>query len=181
MKTKWGTAKINKQGYYQIKSKKEGFYGKMLHRLIANEYFGEWINDANDFFDIHHLNHVKTDNCILNLMPIKRNDHISMHMKNKIFSLEYKKKLCENHADVSGKNHPMYGKNHSIETKNKIRKSLIKEYPRIVKCGFDRGKQKYGIKFNQKIIKQSISIDKLIKWFEKNYSNQKLYIEIGDG
>lgn len=37
--TKWGTAKINSDGYYVITSRKEGNNGKRLHRLIARDYF----------------------------------------------------------------------------------------------------------------------------------------------
>lgn len=32
--TKFGTAKINKKGHYQITSRKEGNGGKLLHRLM---------------------------------------------------------------------------------------------------------------------------------------------------
>ena len=41
-------------------------------------------------------------------------------MYGKHLSEETKQKMSENHADVSGKNHPMYGKHLSEETKNKI-------------------------------------------------------------
>lgn len=36
-----------------------------------------------------------------------------------------RKKIKENHFDISGENHPMYGKHHSEETKQKISKSRI--------------------------------------------------------
>ena len=36
---------------------------------------------------------------------------------------ETKKKISENHADINGKNNPMYGKHHTEETKEKIRQS----------------------------------------------------------
>ena len=36
---------------------------------------------------------------------------------------ETKKKIKENHFDISGKNHPMYGRHHSEETKQKMSKS----------------------------------------------------------
>lgn len=36
---------------------------------------------------------------------------------------ETRKKIKDNHFDISGKNHPMYGKHHSNETKQKISKS----------------------------------------------------------
>ena len=44
---------------------------------------------------------------------------------NKKLSEETKKLISKNHADFSGKNHPMYGKHHSDATKEKIRKAKI--------------------------------------------------------
>ena len=40
-------------------------------------------------------------------------------------SLETRTKVSKNHADVSGKNHPMYGRKHSEEAKEKIRQARI--------------------------------------------------------
>jgi group I intron endonuclease len=40
-------------------------------------------------------------------------------------SLETRAKVSENHADVSGKNHPMYGRKHSEEAKEKMRQAGI--------------------------------------------------------
>ena len=48
---------------------------------------------------------------------------ISKSQKGKILSEETKRKISENHADFSGKNHPLYGKHHSEETRKKISKS----------------------------------------------------------
>jgi len=55
------------------------------------------------------------------------------HWKGKHFSEEHKRKLSINHANVSGKNHPLYGrrgrasplygKHHSEETKQKIKEA----------------------------------------------------------
>ena len=83
MKTKYGMAKIQKDGYYRIISKKEGNYGKQLHRLIARDYFGDWIDkpDPNgDKWVIHHISGCKTENCVLNLEPIPKRDHDRLHM-----------------------------------------------------------------------------------------------------
>jgi len=40
---------------------------------------------------------------------------------NMVFSDEHKKNISLNHADVSGENNPMFGKEHTINVKNKIR------------------------------------------------------------
>ena len=44
-------------------------------------------------------------------------------MYGKHHSDESKRLMSKNHPDVSGKNHPMYGKHHSDESKNKIAKA----------------------------------------------------------
>ena len=53
-----------------------------------------------------------------------------------------------------------------------------KNYARIIKSGKHRGKQSYCIKFNGKKIKYSNDRNKLIKWFEKEYPNEKLKIGV---
>ena len=100
LNTKWGNANIDNKGYYVITSYKEGNHLKRLHRLIAEEYFGDWINDSDDFFDIHHIDGDKTNNCILNLEPMPHEDHNRLHSK--------------------GENHPNYGKHLSEGTTKKM-------------------------------------------------------------
>ena len=74
--TKFGTAKIDKTtGYYYITSRKEKNNGKKLHRLIFEDVHG---NIANDFH-IHHSDGNRLNNCILNLEPMKREDHQRLH------------------------------------------------------------------------------------------------------
>lgn len=157
--TKYGNAKIS-NGYYVITSGEEGNYGKYLHRLIAADYFGDWINNPDDRFDIHHIDGDKTNNCVLNLEPMKRGDHQRLHNTGENnynygghLSEEHKKKISENHADVSKEKNPYW-----------------KNYARIVKCGLTNyGKQCYCLKFNGKRIKQSVYPDKLLNWFTTNY------------
>ena len=107
--TKWGTANIG-NGYYRITSIKEGNVNKLLHRLIAEDYFGDWINDPKEPFDIHHIDGNKLNNCVLNLEPISPNEHMRLHTKGKSKSSEHKRKLSESHK----------GKTLSNETKQKI-------------------------------------------------------------
>lgn len=80
--TIYGKAKLQKDGYYYITSGKEGNYGKLLHRLIARDYFGDWIDEPDpngDTWIIHHVNSDKTYNCVLNLEPMSRADHQRLH------------------------------------------------------------------------------------------------------
>jgi len=67
--------------------------------------------------------------------------------KGKPLSAEHKQHLSENHADFSGKNHPMYGKTHTNETKEQIRltnknkppvSAASKEKMRLAKVGATR-------------------------------------------
>ena len=48
---------------------------------------------------------------------------ISESLKNRKLSKEHIAKMTENHADLSGEKHPMYGKHHTKEAKEKISKA----------------------------------------------------------
>ena len=56
--TKFGNAKLRKDGYYKITSVKEGNHNKYLHRLIFEEFYGVEIPKG---FVVHHKNHIKTE------------------------------------------------------------------------------------------------------------------------
>ena len=159
MKTKYGNAKINNNGYYWITSSKEGNYRKLLHRLIATEYFGDWINDSKEPFDIHHIDGNKLNNCVLNLEPISPSEHMRLHHKCKNVSKETKKKISESKID----------KPRSEETKKKISKTMnttsyfrvTKQKNKTCKQGFRWMYQYY--KNGKKKAISSIDIEKLEK------------------
>lgn len=102
LETKYGNARLNNHGYYIIGSTQEGNYSKLLHRLIFEDFYGMKIPKG---YHIHHKNGNKLDNCILNLQLMRESEHHSLH--------------------VSGENHPMYGKTHSEESKQKMRESQL--------------------------------------------------------
>ena len=87
--TKFGNAKIDKNGYYVITSKKEGNNRLKLHRLIFEDFYNFKIPKG---YIIHHKNGNKLDNCILNLQMIKQEEHIRLHHKGKKVTNETKKK-----------------------------------------------------------------------------------------
>lgn len=157
--TKFGTANIDGAGYYRITSRKEGNRNKRLHRLIWEAYNGELSEDM----VIHHIDGDKTNNRIDNLKALSNSDHISLH----------------NEGNEGRKGKPL-----SEETKKKISDALkgnvhnLKKYARITKNGIHRGKQRYAIRFNGKILKQSVDKDKLLKWFEETYPDMNLVIEL---
>lgn len=120
MKTKYGTAKLQKSGYYVITSGKEGNFGKLLHRLIFEDYHNCKL-DKTDV--IHHVDFDKTNNHPSNLICMSRKAHKILHTpseetrkkmseahKGKIISEETRKKMSETHK----------GKILSDETKIKI-------------------------------------------------------------
>ncbi len=99
--TKFGTAKLQKNGYYYITSRKEGNYGKRLHRLIWEAVWGKipknWV--------VHHIDGDKTNNCLLNLYGMDKTYHNKLHNTNE--------------------NNPRYGTKHTEETKQKISRAHI--------------------------------------------------------
>lgn len=107
LKTKFGNAKISTLGYYQITSKKEGNYRKMLHRLIFEDYHGTEIPE--DIL-IHHKDGNKLNNDIDNLIPMERGKHTTLHHTGVTPSEETRKKISEGNK----------GKIISDETKQKI-------------------------------------------------------------
>jgi len=92
MKTKYGTARINKEGYYWITSRKEGNNGKRLHRLIWEDFYNTEVPKG---YVIHHRNFNKLDNCILNLQLMKKGEHIKLHHIDKNVSNNTKMRISE--------------------------------------------------------------------------------------
>lgn len=97
---------------------------------------------------IHHINNNKTDNRIQNLICVPKKIHDSFHSRHR-----------------------------TPETIEKIRDSCTKKTAGIVKNGHLRGKQRYGIRRNGKIIKGSVNYQTLVQWFKENYPNE--YLEYG--
>ena len=152
IKTKYGNARINSNGYYIISSVKKGCFEKYLHRLIYEEHFGEI---PKGYF-IHHKNGNKLDNRIENLEAISHAEHTRLHSYGNKYWL---------------------GRNHSEETKEKIRKARTINYATIRKRGKDKnGNQKYSIYSNSKGIKHSVNPSSLIEWFTKEYPTSILKI-----
>ena len=193
IKTKFGRATIRKDGYYRISSSKEGNRGETLHRLIYEDYYN--IEIPKDFI-IHHRDGNKLNNNIDNLQMMTRAEHRALHYKEQKPRIGYtpseetKQKIGNAHkglkhsdetkqkmsASRKGKNNPFYGKRHSKETITKIieqqkgeKSCMWKPYARLIKKGFNDGKQVFGLKFNGKMLKTSYHKSKLIDWFLVNY------------
>ena len=70
---------------------------------------------------------------------------ISIALKGKIVSDETREKLRQSRPDVNGENNPMFGKHHSIETKEKI-KEKIKEKAKVFSMLYNVYKNNNGAK-----------------------------------
>ena len=85
--TEFGRARINSGGYYHITSRKEGNHHKLLHRLIFEKFHGP----IPQGYSVHHINGIKTDNCILNLELLSINEHQVLHNRG---NDELHRKIC---------------------------------------------------------------------------------------
>ena len=83
IKTKFGNAKIQPDGYYAITSGKEGNFSKKLHRLIFEDFYQSEL--PNDWI-IHHEDGNKLNNEIWNLVPMTRREHQSLHTRSKQYA-----------------------------------------------------------------------------------------------
>lgn len=81
LKTKFGSAKLNNKGYYIITSRQEGNNGKLLHRLIFEDFYNISLDEEfPDGVVIHHNDMDKTNNEIWNLVPMTHEEHMRIHM-----------------------------------------------------------------------------------------------------
>ena len=65
---------------------------------------------------------------ISNTLKQRYKDGLVCTIKGKKHSLETRKKMSENHYDVTGKNNPFYGKKHSKEIMDMIKYKVSKDY-----------------------------------------------------
>lgn len=161
LRTKFGIARINKGGYYQITSTKEGNKGKLLHRLFWERFYNFEVPKG---YEIHHKNGNKLDNCILNLQLINQHAHRSAHKRKENHHFYGKKHTIESRKKMSdalkGENHPLYGKNHSLDSKlrmSKVRNKTgifrVSKYPcKDCKNGFTWAYRYYDENGNPKTI-----------------------------
>lgn len=80
IKTKFGNAQLNKYGYYIITSAKEGNSHKFLHRLIFEDFYQIKLPKN---IVIHHEDGNKLNNEIWNSVPMTKEEHNTLHHKNK--------------------------------------------------------------------------------------------------
>lgn len=112
--------KIMHNGYYMIYKPEHllaGGHGYIKeHRWIMEQSIGRILNREEL---VHHINHIKTDNRIENLMIISRSKHSSHHSQGIIIPNYQKKIISKAHKG----NKYWLGKKHTEETKKKMSKS----------------------------------------------------------
>jgi len=155
-KTKYGNISITKSGHYRISSNDKGFGGKLLHRVIYEEYYKCTILP---FVDCHHINGIKTDNQIDNLTLMYHGEHSRYH----------------NTGDRNPKANK--GVKLSEETKAKISKAkkgkLLNPTPHIRLGGKTANNEtRYRLVIEGKEVISSINKEKLISIMEEGtYTN----------
>ena len=92
------------------KNKKVGMYGK-THTEETKQKMSESLKG--------------NQNCLGRVLSEETKKKISTSRKGKTLSNSTKKKISENHHNVSGENNPMYGKKHSPETIEKMRQKAL--------------------------------------------------------
>lgn len=123
IQTKFGNATLNNSGYYRITSSKEGNKGKLLHRVIFEDFYNIKLDEEfPEGIHIHHIDGNPLNNAIWNLMPMAKGDHSSMHNKGSKLSEEHRRQISER---MKGEKNPMYGKHLSKKTKEKLRHSHL--------------------------------------------------------
>ena len=112
IETKFGKAYLNKDEYYQIKSGNKKYKGKLLHRVIFEDFYKIKLDE--EFpkgVHIHHIDGNRTNNEIWNLEPINPSEHQKLHQTG------------ENNNMYGKKNRNMLGIPCSIERMRSISKS----------------------------------------------------------
>jgi len=105
-------SRISKKCKDLHKSKKIGMWGKK-HSEETKKKISK--AHANRTFTETHINKIKESQ----QKTFSKKDYIHPN-KGKIFSEEHRKKISDNHADISGFNNPMYGKKFTSEHRKKI-------------------------------------------------------------
>jgi hypothetical protein len=154
------------------------------HRRVWHDNYGDIPLDENGMtYEIHHINGNHNDNRPDNLKCVSIKEHYNIHknqgdwracsailqrikkqvdhhdvdesflkgenhpMYGKNHSEETCDKISKNHADVSGENNGMYGKNHSEETRKKISESKKGQLKGIPKSSETKLKMSQSVKY----------------------------------
>ena len=121
IKTKYGNASLIDGRYRVSKTENGRRTTKLLHRLIFEDYYN--IDLDEEFPDgvvIHHEDGNPLNNEIWNLVPMTRAEHNVIHSKGRKASLKTRALMS---IQRQKENHPMYGKYHSKESREKMKQN----------------------------------------------------------
>ncbi len=107
---------------------------KYVHRLIYETFKEKLKKD----YVSHHIDEEPENNICENLESKENGKHTGYHRKGKKHSEEARKKISKNHADISGKNNPNFGKNmYGENTSNhKLNNKKVIQIKMLFKLGF---------------------------------------------
>ena len=108
IQTKYGTATLNKHGYYWVNQNGKR---RPLHRLIFEDFYNIKLPDN---IHIHHNDGDKTNNEIWNLIPLTNKEHARLHHKNKSVTEETRKKISESQTGEKNNNYGGLRESHSL-------------------------------------------------------------------
>lgn len=115
------TRQIVAEGSFVDIRKLESAILKSVNARINESFYNQSNNDANFTLKFHTEKTKKTIG--LSNLGRSRKD---LSERNKLgHSIETRKKISQNHHDVSAENNPMYGKKHSKESKEKMKLNRI--------------------------------------------------------
>ena len=117
----------------EFRKQKLGYYINIKLNKHLHVYFYETENKCSILKGnvIHHVDHNKENNDIINLKLMTKSEHISLHkignknMAGKKLNEEVKKQLSDSAKLRIGELHPRYGKKNSIEHNEKNSKTQI--------------------------------------------------------
>lgn len=110
-----GKVRVGKNG-------RHGYYkGLFFHHWTWNLYHPEDPKIIGDGMCIHHKDLNPSNDNISNLQKMTNSEHARLHAL--IMTDGTKRKISENHADMSGEKNPMFGKHHTEESNRKNSKS----------------------------------------------------------
>ena len=150
LKTKFGTASINQDGYYEITSIKEGNKDKLLHRLIYEDYHNVTLSKD---MHVHHLNGDKLDNCLLNLEALTATEHQRLHRMGVPLSRECKINMSK------AKNSTKYFRV-TLEKDLSCKQGFMYRYQYL-----ENGKRKHIRSVNIERLKEKV-LNKGLEWIE---------------
>lgn len=133
IKTKFGKAYVDTQGYLRIFSRKEGNCNKLVHRLVFEDFYQIKLSKNTH---IHHEDGNKLNNEIWNLIPLNPSEHSRIHGIGVKCTEETRRKISKS----------LKGHKYSEESKEKMRQAKLgKKQPLDMRINRSKTTNKLGL------------------------------------